>query len=66
MIILMFTIFKTLFVSLLTAVQMNAKLSEDLGSAKKEIEVLKGRLKELEVYLFKHFVMLTLYCKVQA
>ena len=31
------------------AVRLNSKLAEELGSAKKEIEVLKGRLKELEV-----------------
>jgi len=30
-------------------VKLNSKLSEDLGAAKKEIEVLKGRLKELEM-----------------
>ncbi|GFR63002.1 CAP-Gly domain-containing linker protein 2 [Elysia marginata] len=30
-------------------VRLNSKLAEELGSAKKEIEVLKGRLKELEM-----------------
>ncbi|KAH9489595.1 hypothetical protein Btru_036453 [Bulinus truncatus] len=30
-------------------VRLNSKLAEELGSAKKEIEILKGRLKELEM-----------------
>ncbi|XP_005097528.2 uncharacterized protein LOC101853550 [Aplysia californica] len=30
-------------------VRLNSKLAEELGSARKEIEVLKGRLKELEM-----------------
>ncbi|RUS90550.1 hypothetical protein EGW08_001727, partial [Elysia chlorotica] len=33
---------------LIETVRLNTKLAEELGSAKKEIEVLKGRLKELE------------------
>ncbi len=33
-------------------VKLNSRLAEDLGSAKKEIEVLKGRLRELEVCVF--------------
>ena len=37
------------FPCLSIAVRLNSKLAEELGSAKKEIEVLKGRLKELEV-----------------
>lgn len=34
---------------LFAAVRLNSKLAEELGSAKKELEILKGRLKELEV-----------------
>lgn len=30
-------------------VRLNSKLAEELGSAKKELEILKGRLKELEM-----------------
>lgn len=40
------------------AVRLNSKLAEELGSAKKEIEILKGRLKELEVN-FKSFELIT-------
>ena len=34
---------------------MNSKLAEELGAARKEIEVLKGRLKELEVCMFVYY-----------
>lgn len=32
-----------------SAVKLNTKLAEELGAARKEIEILKGRMKELEV-----------------
>ena len=31
------------------SLQRNSQLAEELGAAKKEIELLKGKLKELEV-----------------
>ena len=33
-------------------VKLNSTLAEDLGAAKKEIEILRGRLKELEVCFY--------------
>lgn len=41
------------------SIQINSRLSEELGAAKREIELLKGKLKELEVigadYVFIYF-----------
>ncbi|KAK3595389.1 hypothetical protein CHS0354_008819 [Potamilus streckersoni] len=40
---------RTLEEQFIKTVRLNSKLAEDLGSARKEIEMLKGRLKELEM-----------------